>query len=89
MLTALDLPSTLLVAAAAGLAVAALLWVLRHYTPVRRVRLWLILTLVAAAVYLALRAAGWAPGSTGLRLAEAVALLLGTNTLLQLFDFLL
>lgn len=83
-----DLTSTLLLAAGAGLAVAVLLWLLRAHEPVKRVRLWLFLAVLAAGLYFVLQALGAPPTGFVLRLVAAAGLLLGVNTLLQLFDLL-
>jgi small-conductance mechanosensitive channel/CRP-like cAMP-binding protein len=83
-----DLTTTLLLAAGAGLAVAVLLWLLRGHEPVKRVRLWLTLAILAAGLYFVLQALGVPPSGFLLRLVAAAGLLLAVNALLHLFDLL-
>jgi small-conductance mechanosensitive channel/CRP-like cAMP-binding protein len=71
-----------------GLAIAVLLWLLRRYALVRRIRLSALLTVLLLSVYASVQSAGWfAPDSFSLKLLLSVTVLLAANTLLQIFDW--
>ena len=72
-----------------GLGVGVILWLLRGYAPVRRVRFSVLLCAVMGGLYLVVRGTG-IPGETmAVRVIVALGLMLAANALLQLFDLIL
>lgn len=81
-----ELLRNLALAAGLGFSVAVLLWLLRGYALMRRVRLSAFFGAIAFGLYLILSGAGWPGTHTGLRVLLGLSLLLGANTLIQFFD---
>lgn len=76
-------------AAGLGLGVGILLWLLRGYAPVRRVRVSLLLCAAMGGLYLVIAGSGLPAEQMVARIVAAAAVMLGANALLQLFDLLL
>jgi small-conductance mechanosensitive channel len=71
-----------------GLAGALVLWLFRRNKLAQRVRVSALLTMLGLGAYLTVRGAGWlAADSLSLRVLLSLSILLGANTLLQLFDW--
>jgi small-conductance mechanosensitive channel len=76
-------------AAGLGLAVALILWLLRNYAPVRRVRLSILLATVTLGLYLILAGSGLPGEALLVKVVAAIGVLLAANAGLQLLDLLL
>ncbi|MBD3369604.1 mechanosensitive ion channel [Candidatus Fermentibacteria bacterium] len=75
-------------AVALGLAVGLLLWLIRKRAPGRRMKLWVLLSGASGGLYLVLSIMGVDPESTGSKIVLAATILLGSNMLLQFFNYL-
>jgi small-conductance mechanosensitive channel len=71
-----------------GLVIGLALWLIRRHTDRNRVRLWIILTVLNALIYLLLRVAGLPPESTVCKIVLAAAIFLAANTLLRFANYL-
>lgn len=74
-------------AAGIGLGVALLLWLLRGSAVARRVRVSALLTALVLGIYLVALGLAADPNSLPVRVDLALVILLGANTVLQLFDW--
>lgn len=84
-----NLLSSVIVAAGMGLAVSLVLWLLRTLTLVQRVRISVLGFALALGVYIVLLGAGASANALSVRFAQATAILLATNAVLQALDVLL
>ncbi len=75
-------------AAGLGLGVALILWLLRDYAPVRRVRASVLLAALMAGSYLIFAGSGIAAEETVVQIILAAGVMLGANAILQLLDLL-
>jgi small-conductance mechanosensitive channel/CRP-like cAMP-binding protein len=72
-----------------GLTVGLMLWVLKKYQDQTRLRAWVIAAGSIMGVYIALIMAGVSPGTTGVRILLAVAIMIAANTILKFASLLL
>lgn len=80
--------NNLLLAAGLGLAVGLSLWLIRRSTLGRRLRVSASLSVAALGLYLIERGLGSRSDAPALQVTLALVILIGANTLLQLFDWL-
>ena len=73
-------------AVALGLAVSLLLWLFRGYTVTRRVRVTVVLGLIAFITYLIFRESGILNAEAFARASAAVGILLAVHLITQLID---
>lgn len=69
-----------------GLGVALILWLLRRYAPIRRVQVSALVGALVLGAYLIVRGSNLPGETTVLNILLASAVMLGANTLIQLFD---
>jgi small-conductance mechanosensitive channel/CRP-like cAMP-binding protein len=81
--------NNLLLAVSLGLTVAALLWLFRTRTLVRRIRLSALMTAFLGGLWLLLAGLGATVAPLALQIVSALALLFAANTLLQALNWLL
>lgn len=81
--------TNLAIALGLGLAVAAVISLFRRYDFVRRVRVSALLTALGGGVWLVMRGLNQPATTLPMQVVIAFTILLGANTLLQLFDWLL
>ncbi len=72
-----------------GLGVALILWLLRGFSPVRRLRASVLLAALIAGLYLVVRGSGIPGEATALKVIIAAGVMLAANAVLQLLDLLL
>lgn len=76
-------------AVALGLAVGLLLWLIRKRAPGSRLKLWVLLSGASGGLYLVLSILGVDPETTGSKIVLAATILLGSNMVLQFFNYLI
>lgn len=72
-----------------GLGVALIVWLLRDFAPVRRVRVSVLLAVLTGGLYLVLEGAGVPGEAAGVKIVVAAGGMLAANAVLQLLDLLL
>ncbi len=83
-----ELTTNVALAVGLGLSVALLLWLLRGYAPVRRIRLSALGLAALVGLYWVLLGLGLPADSTPQRIVVSLAVLVGANAILQLLDLL-